>query len=112
MEEEGGLYYRLANSDGAEASTGNPHTSTQVLAPIAPGIISPVSIADWRLLKNGERVPVEPRYCTIALDGERSISVTPAHRVEVGISRSGPPVVQVDSVLNMAAELGLFNTPL
>lgn len=116
LEEEGGVYYRIANSDGADAVSRNPDTMqdslTQVLAPIAPGMISPVSIANWRLLKNGERVPVEPRYCTIALDGERSISVTPDHRVEVGISRSGPPVVQVDSVLDMVAKLGLFNTPL
>jgi hypothetical protein len=56
----------------------------------------------------GERIPVEPRHCTIALDGERSISVTPDQKVEVGISRSGPPVVQVDAALGLAASLGLF----
>ena len=110
LEEEGGLYFRLANSDGAVASNRNPDTSIKVLAPIAPGMISTVPIADWRLLENGERVPVEPRYCTIALDGERSISVTPEHKVEVSISRSGPPVVQVELVLETAAKLGLFNT--
>ena len=110
LEEEGGLYYRLADSDGAVAANRNPDTSIKVLAPIAPGMISTVPIADWRLLENGERVPVEPRYCTIALDGERSISVTPEHKVEVGISRSGPPVVQVELVLETAAKLGLFNT--
>ncbi len=110
LEEEGGLYYRLANSDGAVASNRNPDTSIKVLAPIAPGMISTVPIADWRLLENGERVPVEPRFCTIALDGERSISVTPEHKVEIGISRTGPPVVQVELVLETAAKLGLFNT--
>ena len=110
LEEEGGLYYRLANSDGSQAAGRNPDTSTEVLAPIAPGMISTVRIADWRLLEHGERVPVEPRYCTIALDGERSISVTPEHTVEVGINRSGPPVVQVELVLETAAKLGLFNT--
>ena len=110
LEEEGGLYYRLANSDGAESTGRNPDTSIKVLAPIAPGMISTVPIADWRLLEDGERVPVEPRYCTIALDGERSISVTPDHKVEIGISSSGPPVVQVELVLETAAKLGLFNT--
>ena len=110
LAEEGGLYYRLASSDGAEAAGRNPDTSTKVLAPIAPGMISTVAIADWRLLENGERVHVEPRFCTIALDGERSISVTPDHQVEVGISRTGPPVVQVELVLETAAKLGLFNT--
>ena len=110
LEEEGGLYYRLANSDGAESASRNPDNSIKVLAPIAPGMISTVPIADWRLLVEGERVPVEPRFCTIALDGERSISVTPEHKVEIGISRTGPPVVRVELVLETAAKLGLFNT--
>lgn len=108
LEEEGGLYYRLADSVGTVAANRNPDTSIKVLAPIAPGMISTVPVADWRLLEEGERVPVEPRFCTIALDGERSISVTPDHKVEVGITRTGPPVVQVELVLETAATLGLF----
>ena len=110
LSDEGGLYFRIGGSGGVESSAPHSDTSAQVLAPIAPGMITPVSIADWRLLENGERVPVEPRYCTIALDGERSISVTPDNKVEVGISRSGPPVVQVEVVLETAARLGLFST--
>ena len=110
LEEEGGLYYRLADSVGTVAANRDPDTSIKVLAPIAPGMISTVPIADWRLLEEGERVPVEPRFCTIALDGERSISVTPDHKVEVGITRTGPPVVQVELVLETAAKLGLFRT--
>ena len=110
LEEEGGLYYRLADSVGTVATNRDPDTSIKVLAPIAPGMISTVPVADWRLLEEGERVPVEPRFCTIALDGERSISVTPDHKVEVGITRTGPPVVQVELVLETAATLGLFRT--
>jgi len=110
LEEEGGLYYRLADSVGTVAANRDPDTSIKVLAPIAPGMISTVPVADWRLLEEGERVPVEPRFCTIALDGERSISVTPDHKVEVGITRTGPPVVQVELVLETAATLGLFRT--
>jgi NAD kinase len=112
LAEEGGLYYRLAGLPGEEqAGPDGPlhHNSTSVLAPIAPGIISWVPISDWRPLATGERVPVEPRHCTIALDGERAFSVTPDQRIEVGISRSGPPVVQVDAALEQAAKLGLFN---
>jgi hypothetical protein len=111
LEEDGGLYYRIAQSNGdppvPASSSGNSGPSA-VLAPIAPGKISWVSIADWRPMITGERIPVEPRHCTIALDGERSISVTPDQKVEVGISRSGPPVVQVDAALGLAASLGLF----
>jgi len=103
LEDSGGLYYRIGGSDR------NHEAAKQVLSPIAPGIVTPVPIADWRLLPEGERVPVEPRFCTIALDGERSISVTPDNKVEIGISRSGPPVIQVDLVLEAAARLGLFD---
>ena len=110
LEDEGGLYYRIGDSNESEAQSRNQGTSKQVLAPIAPGMVTQVHIADWRLLEEGIRVPVEPRFCTIALDGERSISVTPDNKIEVGISRSGPPVVQVDLVLETAARLGLFDT--
>ena len=107
LQEDGGLYYRIAHSNGNQPgpASGNP---SAVLAPIAPGKISWVSISDWRPMVTGERIPVEPRHCTIALDGERSISVTPEQRVEVGISRSGPPVVQVDAALELAASMGIF----
>ena len=81
-----------------------------MLAPIAPGVISPVPIAEWRRLETGERVPVEQRYCTVALDGERAFSATPEQLIEVGVSRNGPPVVQVEAALTQAAKAGLFNT--
>ena len=109
LQDDGGLYYRIAHSNGNQSESdirsGSPRA---VLAPIAPGKISWVSIADWGRMITGERIPVEPRHCTIALDGERSISVTPDQRVEVGISRNGPPVVQVDAALGLAASMGLF----
>ena len=104
LEDEGGLYYRIGDSVGSHDA------AKQVLSPIAPGVITPVPIADWRLLVEGVPVPVEPRFCTIALDGERSISVTPDNQVEVSISRTGPPVVRVDAVLETAGRLGLFDT--
>ena len=47
---------------------------------------------------------------TVALDGERSFSVNPGQRLEVEIRRNGPPVVQVDAALRLAAELGLFRS--
>jgi hypothetical protein len=59
-------------------------------------------------LVDGERVTVERRHCTIALDGERSFSVTPSQQLEVVLQRDGPPVVQVDAALHEAASRGLF----
>lgn len=115
----GGLRYVLGDneqgSQGVEggiygpAATGNPGaSSTQVLAPIAPGIVADVPIAGWERLAEGRRIAVESRHSSVALDGERAFTVTPRQRVEVSIQRNGPPVVQVDRALQMAAERGLF----
>jgi hypothetical protein len=53
-------------------------------------------------------VDLEPRYCTVALDGERTFTLTPEDRAQVLLGRNGPPVVQVQRTLRRAAELGLF----
>ena len=113
MAEEGGLYYCIGGQPGQEpgrqGNTGRGN-STSVLAPIAPGIISQVPIAHWRPFVAGERVPVERRHCTVALDGERAFSVNAGQYIEVEVTRNGPPVVQVDAALALAAERGLFNS--
>lgn len=113
--DEGGLHYILAGADGlgeaagesyrTDGDTGQAHT---VLAPIAPGIIPRVAIRSWRRLATGERVPVERRHCTVALDGERAFSVSPEQHLEVAVQRNGPRVVQVEAVLHEAASRGLF----
>ena len=58
----------------------------------------------------GERIQVESRHGTVALDGERSFGITPHDQLSVEIRRNGPPVIQVDAVLRIAAELGLFSS--
>ena len=108
-----GLQYSVAHcGENADQTTGgrSPQGNQNVLAPIAPGVVSWVSIAQWGLMELGERVAVEPRHCTVALDGERSFSVTPREQLAVEIRRNGPPVVQVDAALRLAAELGLFRS--
>lgn len=95
-------------SYGPAAAANAEDSSTQVLAPIAPGIVAEVPIARWERLAEGQRFEVEGRHSSVALDGERAFTVTPGQRVEVSIQRNGPPVVQVDRALQMAAERGLF----
>ena len=79
-----------------------------VLAPLAPGVVSPVEIAEWRPLPMGELVEVELRPCTLALDGERTLSLLPGSAVYVTISGKGPTVVDVDTALREAALCGVF----
>ena len=101
----GGLHYRLARPDA------DPDGATTVIAPVGPGMVEPASIARWDLLREGVPVPLERRYCTIALDGERSLVLSPDDAVEIVLARDGPPVVQVQRALLRAAQLGLFNHP-
>ena len=82
----------------------------RVLAPIAPGVVPRVGIAGWRTMGLGERLPVERRWCTVALDGERAFGVTPEEHLEIVLERNGPPVVQIDAALRLASELGVFNS--
>ncbi len=107
LADEGGLYYCIGSGpdDGGSGPTG-----TSVLAPIAPGIISTVPIDHWRTIETGERISVESRNCTVALDGERAFSVNAGQSIEIEVQRSGPPVVQVDAALTLAAQLGVFNS--
>ena len=101
----GGLHYRLAGPDA------DPDGSSTVIAPVAPGMVEPATIARWDLLREGVPVSLQRRYCTIALDGERSLVLSPDDAVEVVLARDGPPVVQVQRALLRAAQLGLFNQP-
>ncbi|MGQ4807012.1 hypothetical protein NKDENANG_00350 [Candidatus Entotheonellaceae bacterium PAL068K] len=91
-----GLYFRT----GAGGTT--------VLAPVAPGLVSPVAIAAWRRLPLGQRVRVQLHPCTIALDGEREFSVLPGQSVEVVVNPNGPRVVQMEAVLCEANRRGVF----
>ena len=114
----GGLRYVLAEEgDKGEQATAagvmsespGPGGET-VTAPVAPGMVATVPIASWERLREGERVAVERRHSSIALDGERAFTVTPDQLVEVSVQRNGPPVVQVEKALQIAAELGLFKS--
>ena len=111
LADEGGLHYSLGvlNAEGqGNTSLNSEPLDSVVLAPIAPGVVPPVPIRSWRRLVDGERVAVERRHCTVALDGERAFSVNPSQQLEVAIQRDGPRVVHVDAALHEAASRGLF----
>ena len=72
-------------------------------------MVEPAKISAWDLLQEGVPVSLEQRYCTLALDGERSLVLSPDDAVEIVLARDGPPVVQVQRAMLRAAQLGLFN---
>ncbi len=81
----------------------------RVLAPIAPGLLAPIDVREWRRLAMGERAAVDVSQGTVALDGERLFTVHPGQRVEVELTRHGPRVVWVEAALREAAHAGVFN---
>ena len=110
MADGGGLHYRIAEGgipeDGAslERSDGQLY----VRAPIAPGSVPVVGIESWQRIADGQRIAIERRHSTVALDGERAFSVNPGNSLEIEVRRNGPPVVSVDTALRHAAAAGVF----
>jgi hypothetical protein len=84
----------------------------RVLAPIAPGLIASVSVAEYRVLASGEQVRVcPPRPCTLALDGEREVALSGASEVCIRFRSDGPRVVDMRLALSVAARTGIFVGP-
>jgi predicted polyphosphate/ATP-dependent NAD kinase len=96
MTDDAGLYFRIGPG------------GITVLAPVAPGLVSAVAIAEWRHLPLGQRVEIRHHPGTIALDGEREFSVLPGQRVEIMLSSNGPRVVQIETALREANRQGIF----
>jgi predicted polyphosphate/ATP-dependent NAD kinase len=100
LDDDQGLRYVLG-----EAANGD---CVSVTAPIAPGIVTEVAIAQWHRLDPGVAVTVEPRHYTVALDGERALNVNPEQQLEVVLRRNGPAIVNVREVMKEAAAAGLL----
>lgn len=80
----------------------------QILAPIAPGLVTQLSIQAWRWLHVGERDTFNHAPAVLALDGERELPIKPGERIEIGLSQNGPHVVNVAAALAAASRAGVF----
>jgi hypothetical protein len=95
-----GLYLRMGSA------------GTRVLAPIGPGLVSQVQVAETRPLAPGDEVRVrQPRACTLAFDGEREVALAAASEVCIRLRADGPRVVDMRRALALAAGAGLFLVP-
>ncbi len=94
---EHGLYLRL--EPGGQ----------EVLAPIAPGLIRRVSLAEYRLLSPSDEVILVRREpCVLALDGEREIELKADAAVRVRFNLNGPKVINAHKAIDVAAKAGVF----
>ena len=82
-----------------------------VLAPVAPGTVTSVDIAEWSTFTpSSAGVEVDLRPATIALDGERAFSLPPSSTVQVRLGLQGPRVVDPHRALSLAAEATDFKS--
>jgi hypothetical protein len=95
-----GLYLRL----------GLGPTSQLVLAPIAPGLLRLIPVAEHRLLAPGDEVTLQqPQPCVLALDGEREIELRPHTSLRLRLNPRGPRVIDARKAIELAARAGFFS---
>ncbi len=94
IDEPRGLHIRFPEGDESASSS--------IVAPIAPGMVRDVPIAEWRMLMPDETVKISTTRGTIALDGEREIELLADTRAAVRISTDGPWVIDFDLALQAA----------
>lgn len=80
--------------------------TTQILAPLAPGLVKWVGITSYRRLALESVVQFQPGTGTVALDGEREIELATQSVVEIQLRADGPFVVDVPTALQAAARAG------
>jgi hypothetical protein len=84
------------------------HAKTVLHAPIAPGLIVPVGIEDWRRMPAG--VPFSPRLTagSIALDGEREIFFSEQDQISIMLTADAFRTIDIGAVMHFAATHGLM----
>jgi predicted polyphosphate/ATP-dependent NAD kinase len=97
--EAGGLMVSLGPADSCKAV---------LRAPIAPGLVLPVGVEDWRSMPAD--VPFSPKLAagSIALDGERELSFSEEDEVSITLVPQAFRTIDVAAVMRFAATHGLM----
>tara|TARA_B110000438_G_C15569726_1_gene544867 strand:- start:484 stop:705 length:222 start_codon:yes stop_codon:yes gene_type:complete len=66
-------------------------------------MVPEVLVSEWGVLQPGERRLIKRRPGTIALDGEREVTLLPGRKVEIELTLDGPNVVDVAMALRLLA---------
>ncbi|MGI9132711.1 MAG: ATP-NAD kinase family protein [Rhodoferax sp.] len=108
----GGLLHPLARTapGGLAIGLGQAADGSGLLldAPIAPGMISAVAIADWSVMPADQPFAVSQSAGVVALDGEREFTFDSDQRVSVTLRENAFPTVDVGRCMQAAARDGLF----
>jgi predicted polyphosphate/ATP-dependent NAD kinase len=79
---------------------------TNLIVPIAPGLIRPIAVSDYRILEIGDEVKISNGAFVIALDGEREVEVGAGEEVSIKLTFEGPRVVEPRLALRQAVAQG------
>ncbi|MEA4926594.1 MAG: NAD(+)/NADH kinase [Syntrophomonadaceae bacterium] len=94
----------ITDEKGMVIDIGPGHTD--IIVPIAPGLIRPIPIAGYRIMKIGEEVTIKNGPFVIALDGEREVEVSEGEEVLIRLTFDGPRVVEPRQALRQAVMKG------
>jgi predicted polyphosphate/ATP-dependent NAD kinase len=101
--EPGGLAVQLGH---------HAHPATlRLLAPIAPGMVRPVSISHWQAMPADQPFTVQQQGGVVALDGERELAFDAGDRVQITLRENAFPTVDVARCMHIAACEGLLRLP-
>ena len=99
----GGLAVHLAH---------HPHPAAlRLLAPIAPGMVRPVSIANWQAMPADQAFAVQQQGGVVALDGERELAFEAGDPVQITLRENAFSTVDVARCMHIAACEGLLRLP-
>ena len=77
-------------------------------APIAPGLVAPVGVAEIHEISPGEPQSLRIPRGVIALDGEREIEFQSDQQVILRLDLEGPFTIDIERVMTKAAQDGLL----
>lgn len=81
-------------------------------APIGPGLIQTVRVAEHRVLAPGDEVLIQhERPCVLAVDGEREIELRAGAGARLRLNPHGPRVIDPRRAVEVAARAGVFLQP-
>ena len=92
---------------GLHVCIGGEGEVRRVRVPLAPGLVRTVSIGAVRRLDVAAIVPVTGP-ALLAFDGEREVVLAEGQTAQLRLTRTGPPVVDVDACLRAAREAGFL----
>ena len=105
----GGCLHAMPLNSGKGLHIYVGESDRQILAPITPGRVQPVSIRNHETFMPGESIGIEFTPCIIALDGEREIHIERDDKVEIKLNLRGPFVIDIDTTLTKAIAAGFLN---